>query len=132
MALTLKTLRGACAAVLSLATGLAAAQAPAGRDTRPDPLDPHAPVPAMTLPSGLSGYRAWGETPALSWQQANDDVTRIGGWRTYLRQAQEPEPPPPTAAPTASSAATPTAPGTLAPGPTAQPSAAGHGGHHQR
>lgn len=130
MALTLKTLRVACAAVLSVAAGLAAAQAPTGGNTRPDPLDPYAPVPAMKLPSGLSGYRAWGETPALSWRQANDDVTRIGGWRTYLRQAQEPDPPPPTTAPTAASAATPTAPGTPAPGPTAQPSATGHGGHH--
>jgi hypothetical protein len=84
----------------------------------------------MKLPSGLSGYRAWGETPALSWRQANDDVTRIGGWRTYLRQAQEPDPPPPTTASTAASAATPTAPRTTAPGPAAQPSATGHGGHH--
>jgi len=105
MALTLKTLRVACASVLSVAAGLAVAQTPAGGNTRPDPLDPYAPVPAMKLPSGLSGYRAWGETPALSWRQANDDVTRIGGWRTYLRQAQEPDPPPPTTAPTAASAA---------------------------
>lgn len=92
--------------------------APASRGA--DPLDPRATVPPSTYRSVLSGFRGARDTPLENWKEANDKVARIGGWRVYTREAQEPEPPPParpSVVPAASSAsapareATPPAPG---------------------
>ena len=54
-----------------------------------------------------------------SWREANDNVGRIGGWRTYLREAQQPDAPA-------------SAPTTGKPAPTDRPARempAGHQGH---
>jgi hypothetical protein len=59
--------------------------------SRPDPLDAQAPVPAVTYRSPLETYRALGEVRPVPWRAANDTVNRIGGWRAYARQAQQPE-----------------------------------------
>jgi len=58
---------------------------------RPDPADPVAAVPPATYRSAFAGYKALGETPLTNWREANDEVGRIGGWRAYLREAQQPE-----------------------------------------
>lgn len=58
----------------------------------PDPADPKAPVPELRLRSALSSYRPLADPPPLTWHEANERVTRIGGWRSYLREAQAPEP----------------------------------------
>lgn len=128
MALTSDFLQIACAAGLLAAAGVAVAQTPTAGPARPDPLDPNAPVPALNVPSSLSSYRTWGETQPLSWQQANDNVSRIGGWRAYLRQAQTPDAEPQAVQPAARPADATTPP--VAPA-TAQPPAAGHSGHHR-
>jgi hypothetical protein len=52
--------------------------------------DPQAPVPATTYRSAFRGYRTPAEDVVTSWRDANDLVGRIGGWRVYAREAQEP------------------------------------------
>jgi len=83
----------ACTALAALATPLAArAQAPVPPvlGTRPDPLDAQARVPPLLHQSAFAQYRRLGEVPVGSWREANDTVTRIGGWRAYAREAAEP------------------------------------------
>ncbi|HEY9099779.1 MAG TPA: hypothetical protein VIN38_13000 [Thiobacillus sp.] len=41
-----------------------------------------APAPA------LSQYQKWRDDPVSDWIQSNDRVGEIGGWLTYLRDAQ--------------------------------------------
>ena len=50
---------------------------------QPDPLDAAAAVPAQTYQSPLSDYRTHTDEPLQDWREANDQVGRIGGWRTY-------------------------------------------------
>ena len=119
-------LRIACAlpsallAAALLATLTAQAQ-PAAKAARPDPLDPKASVPALGYVSSFSQYRLLGDEKPASWRDANDTVTRIGGWRAYAREAQQPDP-----APVAPAA--PAAPAALT-HDKAKPMPAGHGGH---
>lgn len=112
--------------VASLLGTLTAAQAqPAAKAARPDPLDPKASVPTLRYESSFAQYRRLGEEKPVSWRDANDTVTRIGGWRVYAREAQQPDPVPtsaPESAPAAKPADTP---------PASKPMLmpAGHGGH---
>ena len=73
---------------------------------RPDPLDAKASVPALTYSSSFSRYRGLGEDKPVSWREANDTAARIGGWRAYAREAQQPE-----ATPSGTGAATSPKPG---------------------
>ena len=59
--------------------------------THADPLDAKASVPALHYRSSLSRYRSFSDDKPLSWREANDAVGRIGGWRTYAREARQPE-----------------------------------------
>jgi hypothetical protein len=52
-----------------------------------DPTDPRAPVPAVSYASPLRASRASGDVDVGSWRNANKAVGRIGGWRTYGREA---------------------------------------------
>ncbi len=36
--------------------------------------------------SAIGDYQAYTDQPAQSWQQANDRVGRIGGWRAYAKE----------------------------------------------
>ncbi len=70
-------------------------------------LDPAAPTTgattATTAPSGsgtstllrfesvLSRYKPMSDQKLSTWREANDTVTRIGGWRTYLKESQTPD-----------------------------------------
>ena len=113
-----------------------AASAPsAAPASKPDPLDPLARVPVLRYESALRSGKAAGADKPVSWRDANDTVTRIGGWRVYLREAQLPEPvtaipqTPASATPAAaaaSSAAAPAAP------PSPKPPPGSHHGHPQR
>ena len=102
----------------TLLATLAAQAQPAARAARPDPLDPKASVPALSYVSSFSQYRLLGDEKPVSWRDANDTVTRIGGWRVYAREAQQPNPAP----------AAPAAPAAV-PNDKAKPMPAGHGGH---
>lgn len=77
-------------ALAALLTGNALAQPPQAEPVkRPDPLDASAPVPAALHRSVFSGYRTFGDVALCDWKQANGDVARVGGWRTYLREKPE-------------------------------------------
>ena len=92
---------------------------------RPDPLDAKASVPALTYRSSLAHYRGFSDDKPLSWREANDAVARIGGWRVYAREAQQPE-----ATPTGKDAATSPKPGAAGTSPSQpMPMPPGHGGH---
>ena len=119
------SVRSALLAASLLATLTAQAQ-PAAKAARPDPLDPKASVPALSYESSFFRYRLLGDEKPLFWRDANDNVTRIGGWRAYAREAQQPDPAP----------AAPAAPATKTnekampiPIPMPMPMPAGHGGH---
>lgn len=75
---------GACTAALLVATALSTSSAHAGQ---PDPLDPEATVPTMQYRSALDGYRSHRVERVGRWGMLNDEVGRIGGWRTYARES---------------------------------------------
>lgn len=108
-----------------LFTFLLAAQAQAQSPTtpRPDPLDPKAQVPSMRYESAFAQFRRIGDAKPVAWREANDAVARIGGWRAYAREAQQPDP-----AAGAKQAATSQAPASTA-APAAMPMPAGPSGH---
>ena len=126
----------AALSALSIAALTAQAQ-PAAKAKRLDPLDPKASVPRPAYESSFSQYRPLGDDKPLSWREANDTVTRIGGWRVYAREAQQPDPVP-ASAPASTPASPPASPPASAasakpasPPPAANPAPmpAGHGGH---
>ena len=85
-----------CAALTAAAQPLADTTAKAAADTAPltarrDPLDPKAIVPKVSYNSAFTQYRSLGNDKPISWREANDTVTRIGGWRVYAREAQQPD-----------------------------------------
>lgn len=77
------------------AAGLAQAPASdarsAARSNARDPGDAKAVVPTVTYSSAFARYRANAEVDVGSWRDVNDAVGRIGGWRTYGREASEPD-----------------------------------------
>lgn len=100
------------------------AQAQTAAATRPDPLNPKAQVPAMRYESSFGQVRRVADDKPLAWRDANEAVARIGGWRVYAREAQQPDPAqsPTPAVPPAQAPAS-------APGAIVKPAPAGHGGH---
>ena len=93
--------------------------------TRPDPLDAKASVPGLTYRSPFARFRSLGDDKPISWREANDAVARIGGWRVYAREAQQPE-----AAPSGADAPTATKPGGASKDtPQSMPMPPGHDGH---
>ncbi len=55
--------------------------APLAHAAGAEPLEPA----AATL---FKEYQSWRDEPLQDWRQANERVGEIGGWRTYLREAQ--------------------------------------------
>lgn len=101
---------------------------------RPDPLDPKAEVPPLRVPGALRQYRPATTPEPGGWREANDAVTRIGGWRSYLREAHAPEPAAsaasaPPAAASAPVATPPAAPARPAAEPATRPKEHRHGTH---
>jgi hypothetical protein len=99
---------------------------PAPPPGRPDPLDAAAPVPPVLHRSTLGAYRPAHEVAVGSWKDANDAVARIGGWRTYLREAQAPAPS------AGASSPAPPAPPASSGRPGGRHGDGGHGGGHGR
>ncbi len=113
-------------ALAAMLPGIACAQAQS-------PPDGAAPPPALQYRSVFDGYRRNDDQRVGPWQEVNDTVGRIGGWRTYAKESV----PAGGAAPT-SPAPAPAIPAAPAPSGTgAQPAPAGsmpgaHGGHGAR
>ena len=72
---------------------LVAAITAAAAGRLPDPADAGAAVPPVVHQSAFKGYRPNVEQPVGAWRELNDEVGRVGGWRTYAREAREPAPP---------------------------------------
>ncbi len=124
-----RAVHSALLAASLLATLTAQAQ-PAAKAARPDPLDPKASVPTLSYESSFAQYRRLGDEKPVSWRDANDTVTRIGGWRVYAREAQQPDPAPAAKPGAAAPATKPVdAPPAAKPNDSAKPMPAGHGGH---
>jgi hypothetical protein len=117
-------LRWLMPAALGALAFAAAAQIPPSAARKADPLDASASVPAVAYESAFSRYRRAADERAIPWREANDTVARIGGWRAYAREAQQPEPAP------SAPAAPPAKPNPNAmPMPMPMPMPQGHGGH---
>ncbi len=101
-----------------LVFALAAQAQPTAGAAKPDPLDAKASVPALSYESSFTHYRRLSDEKLVSWREANDTVARIGGWRVYAREAQQPNPEPLSKPPQADE-----------PAQTTQPMPASHGGH---
>jgi hypothetical protein len=110
---------------LSVAALTAQAQ-PAGKTGRPDPLDPQASVPTLVYRSPFKADPRASDKSPISWREANDAVARIGGWRAYAREAQQPEPAAAKPAPPMPSVSMPEPTRPMPLPPTAP---AGHSGH---
>ena len=107
--------------LLLLAVGSACAQAaPPAKAPRADPLEASAPVPPALHRSVLGDHRAYRPAEVGSWSEANETVNRIGGWRTYAREAD------------AGGAAAPSAPAAVSAPVTATPPAAPAPVHRHR
>ncbi len=49
------------------------------------------PAEALHFESVFDGYAPYAHQPVAPWRQSNDRVGEIGGWRTYAREAAQPE-----------------------------------------
>lgn len=76
-------------ALTAVATAQAGHEAPAAG--RASPLDATADVPAVTYDSAFARYRPHADQALRPWKDANDNVGRIGGWRSYAREAAQQE-----------------------------------------
>ena len=54
------------------------------------PIASGSPMP-LQFDSVLSRYKPMTDQKLSPWREANDTVTRIGGWRTYLKESQTPD-----------------------------------------
>ena len=77
-------------AVFAAAADAQTAAPPSAPPRAADPTNPRAEVPAALHVSAFAGYRRHAEAAPTAWKDANDTVTRIGGWRTYAREAAAP------------------------------------------
>jgi hypothetical protein len=46
---------------------------------------------ALNFKSSFEHYKPYSDEKTASWKRANDEVGRIGGWKTYLKEASEPD-----------------------------------------
>jgi hypothetical protein len=98
----------------------------------PDPISADSPTLPTQYQSPFKDYRPLGDDKRIPWKAANDEVGKIGGWRVYLREAQEGNKAAPEVAPAAAPApSTPKVPpgNSLAPD---KPKLSEHAGHGQR
>ncbi len=81
--------------VAPLFTGLALAQKPHDMATmappKPEMVGGTQNAGPLQFESVLSRYKPMTDQKLGSWRDANDTVTRIGGWRTYLKESQQPD-----------------------------------------
>lgn len=68
---------------------VASAQLPT-TSPKADPLDATAPVLVLSYRSPMASYHPWTQQSVGSWRDANETVNRIGGWRAYAKEGQEP------------------------------------------
>lgn len=74
------------AAALTVLNGVAHAQSDRATATSTAPN-----ATALRFDSVIARYKPMTDQKTGSWREANDTVSRIGGWRAYLRQSQAPD-----------------------------------------
>ena len=79
----------------------------------------------LTFRSTFDSYQRFTDEKVGSWRDANDTVGRIGGWRAYAKEGQQPSPQGTTSP---ASIGAPSTPG-RATAPAAAPAANPHEGH---
>jgi hypothetical protein len=85
--------RAAWAALLWSAAAASSWAQPASTPAkRPDPSDAQASVPPLVYRPAVAKSPPPVDVPVGSWPNANETVWRIGGWRTYAREAAQPAP----------------------------------------
>lgn len=67
-------------------SGYAAAQIPAS----PSQVANTSTASSPPYQSAFEGYQPYAEEKIANWKSANDTVERVGGWREYAKQAQQP------------------------------------------
>lgn len=72
-------------------------------------------ISPLRYDSVFANYKPYRDEKTTAWRDANDTVAKIGGWRAYAREAQQPDTAPPPAPPN------PTPNPTSNPTPTAKP-----------
>jgi hypothetical protein len=75
---------------LLLSSSLAVAQ-PVSTDGPADPDAASLAAYQLQYFSVFTDYQNFREQPVHSWQESNDNVGKIGGWRFYARDAQQPD-----------------------------------------
>ena len=83
-------------------------------------------APAITYSSALKDYQAYADEKVMSWQESNERVREAGGWRSYAREAAQPDTGPGTSSASPASPSTPAQPGSTLPPPAPRYS---HGKH---
>ena len=49
------------------------------------------PAEALHFESVFDSYAPYAHQPVAPWRQSNDRVGKVGGWRTYAREAAQPD-----------------------------------------
>jgi hypothetical protein len=75
--------------LLAATAAQAGHQAPALPQRHANPLDAQAAVPPVRHDSAFRHYRGHADEKLAPWKDANDAVGRIGGWRSYAREAAQ-------------------------------------------
>lgn len=91
-----------CAVILALHFNGAWAESNVSRESRAHSadkrsevnrsLDAQAAVSEIAYESAFKGYRPYREDEVRSWPSANEEVSRIGGWQAYAREAADAHP----------------------------------------
>jgi hypothetical protein len=55
-----------------------------------NPADAKAAVPQVNYVSPFQNYKSFSDTKITPWKAANDLTLQIGGWRAYLKEANQP------------------------------------------
>ena len=91
----LATLTIAALPSLLFQVGMAQAQTSgaAAPPSSPSTLPPSAVAKSAPAPyrSAMEGYRPYTDEKIMDWKPANDATGRIGGWREYAKEAQQPD-----------------------------------------
>ena len=54
---------------------------------------PSQTAPPSAYRSAFEGYQRYSDEKITPWKESNDTVGKIGGWRAYAKEAQEPQAP---------------------------------------
>ena len=98
---------------------------PAAVASPPVTASPSGALDALSYVSVFTRYKSYRDEKTGSWREANETVDRIGGWRAYAKEAQQPD----TTAPATSVTGAPSMPESP---PAVAPKPDPHAGHGRK